>query len=438
MRAHEEDERRPRHHEHPGRNAARAQASRFGSGGFLGQCFGHNHARIVPQAGIITEEVAHTRIERGHTMTYLGEGTPKLGFGLMRLPNLEPGKPDIEQIKQMVDVFMERGFTYFDTARAYGTSEAAIKEALVDRYPRESYQLASKNAAWLMTPDEQTAKAHLQTSLETTGAGYFDYYLIHNLGSNRTQVFDKWNLWEWAVEQKEAGLIKHLGASFHDTADVVAGLLDAHPEIEFAQLQINWADWDDPFVQARQCFEACRERNIPVIIMEPIKGGTLATLPERVEAILREANPDKTPAEWALQYVASLPGVITVLSGMSTLEQTEQNTAFMSSIKPLTADEQAAMERAQEALRAMDLIPCTACNYCTKDCPMNIPIPDILAAMNRETIYEDHEKAAGDYRFGVMGKGKASDCIQCGQCEGACPQGISIMEHLEAAVAQFE
>ena len=370
-------------------------------------------------------------------MSYLGENTPRLGFGLMRLPKLEGEEPDVEQIKQMVDLFMERGFTYFDTARAYGFSEAVIKEALVDRYPRDSYTLATKNAAWLGAEDAEAAKQFLATSLETTGAGYFDYYLLHNLGGARTQVFDDWGMWEWAVEQREAGLIKHLGVSIHDKGDFVDRILDEHPEIEFVQLQINYADWDDPVIQSRACYEACVRHNKPVVIMEPVKGGTLATLPESVESILREANPAISPAQWAIRFAASLPGIITVLSGMSTLEQMEENTSFMQNFQPLSEGELAAVAKAQEKLREITLIPCTACEYCIKGCPMEIAIPDVLGALNLYHTYDNLNFAKRKFSMATR-EHPASSCIECMQCENACPQSIGITDFLKQAVELFE
>ncbi len=370
-------------------------------------------------------------------MGYLGENTPHLGFGLMRLPKLENEEPDIEQIKKMVDMFLERGFTYFDTARVYGFSEAAIKEALVDRYPRDSYTLATKNAAWRTPESAEEAKDALRVSLETTGAGYFDYYLLHNLGGPRTKVFDDFGMWEWAIEQREAGLIKHLGVSIHDRGDFVDRILDEHPEIEFVQLQINYADWDDPLVQSRKCYEACVRHNKPVVIMEPVKGGTLAALPEHVAEVFKQANPNVSPAQWAIRFAASLPGVITVLSGMSTLEQMDENTTFMSNFQPLSDEEYAIIAQAQEKLKEADLIPCTACDYCVKGCPMEIAIPDMMSVLNLYRTYGNLEIAKPRYNLAARNH-PASTCIECGQCEAACPQSIGIIEHLKQAAEMFE
>ena len=242
-------------------------------------------------------------------MAYLGEDIQKLGFGLMRLPQKD-GAIDIEQTKRMVDLFLGAGFTYFDTAWAYAGSEDAIRQALVERYPRDSYQLATKNAAWINCKTREEATAQLETSLKQTGAGYFDFYLLHNLGEGRTRYFDEFDLWSWIQEKKREGLVKHAGFSFHSTPEELEAILTAHPEMEFVQLQINYADWENPAIQSRACYEVARRHGKPVIIMEPVKGGMLATPPQPVLEVLKAAEPDASAASWAIRFAADLEGVI--------------------------------------------------------------------------------------------------------------------------------
>ncbi|ACV22678.1 Uncharacterized oxidoreductase MSMEG_2408 [Slackia heliotrinireducens] len=370
-------------------------------------------------------------------MSYLGESIPKLGFGLMRLPKLEDGTDDVEQVKQMVDAFLDAGLTYFDTARAYGSSEATIKAALVDRYPRESYQLATKNAAWIGEKTAEEAKADFDVSLETTGAGYFDFYLIHNVGNNRTKVFDDFGMWDFVKQLKAEGKVKHIGFSLHDTADELERIIGLHPEMEFVQLQINYADWENEAIQSRKCYEVARKHGLPVIIMEPVRGGTLADPPAVVADVLNGSGSNMTPVEWALRFVWGLEGTITTLSGMSSLEQMRQNIATYQAFKPLTEAERSTLEKAQRALADAIAVPCTSCKYCMKECPMNINIAGIFDAVNRGAQF-GNDRAKRTYKMNVQSYGKASDCIHCGQCEDACPQHIAVMDELEKAAELFE
>ena len=364
------------------------------------------------------------------------KGIGKLGFGLMRLP--KNGEDiDIEQTKQMVDMFLEAGFTYFDTAWAYAGSEDAIRQALVERYPREKFQLATKMAAWINCDTREKALEQFETSLKQTGAGYFDYYLLHNLGENRTHVFDDYDLWAWIAEQKAAGTIKHAGFSMHAEANELEEILKAHPDVDFVQLQINYADWDNPAVESRACYEVARKHNIPVIIMEPVKGGMLATPPESVVNVLRAAEPDASPASWALRFCADLPGVITVLSGMSSVEQMADNLACLKDFTGLSDTERQTLARAQEELAKIPLIPCTTCDYCAKVCPMNIGISGTFTAMNEVILYSNLAIAQNQEEWLVdkHGKERATECIECGLCEDACPQHISIREELKRSTA---
>jgi len=367
-------------------------------------------------------------------MSYLGKEIGKLGFGLMRLP-MQGADVDIEQSKIMVDKFMEAGFTYFDTAYGYieGKSEEAVKEILVKRYPREAFQLATKLPAWAGAKTAEEAKQMLQTSLDRTGAGYFDYYLLHNLGGDRIDVFDKFGLWDYVQEQKAKGVIKHVGFSLHDSAEVLDDILTKHPEVEFVQLQINYADWESASVQSRACYEVALKHDKPIIIMEPVKGGLLAVPPKAVADILTEANPKVSAASWSLRYAASLDNIITVLSGMSDIAQMEDNLVTMKDFKVLDEAEVATIKRAQVAIDTIQGIDCTGCDYCTKDCPANLAIPAIFGAMNKYLIYDNLQSAKGEYNGWIKGalKSDAANCIACGLCEEVCPQKLHIIEELK-------
>ena len=361
---------------------------------------------------------------------YLGKDTFKLGFGLMRLPRLENDEIDIPQVSQMVDRFLEAGGTYFDTAFAYGGSEEAIRKALVERYPRDRYTLATKLIAFGENLDEAELKRETAVSLERTGAGYFDYYLLHALQRNNVGNYEKYHLWDHVKELKAKGLIRHYGFSFHADPDLLEELLRDHPDVEFVQLQINYADWENPGVAARRNWEICKAHGKPVTIMEPVKGGVLADPIPAVKAIFDRADPNRSYASWALRYAASLDNIIAVLSGMSDLAQMEDNLASMRDFQPLNKEERQVIAQAQAALDQDQSIPCTACHYCTKGCPMNIPIPEIFTVQNRKKGSVEF-RTRREYTIVTAQRGKASDCIQCGQCEAACPQHLPIIQLLD-------
>ncbi len=369
---------------------------------------------------------------------YLGEEIPKLGFGLMRLP-MQGSDFDMEQIKEMVDRYMAAGFTYFDTAYVYmnGKSEEIAKEAIVERYPRDSFQLATKMPVWMVKKKEDLAEL-FHTQLERTGAGYFDYYLLHALDHSRAKEMEEMGAWEFCLDMKEKGLIKHLGFSFHDNAQSLDEILNKHPEAEFVQLQINYVDWENNQVQSKACYEVARKYNKPIIIMEPVKGGTLAKMRPETQELFKKERPDLSIASWAIRYAASLEGVITVLSGMSDLSQLDDNLSYMKNFEPLTTKEYDVIAKAIDDLTKVTTIPCTGCKYCVEDCPQKINIPEIFNNYNNYKLYDNLDAAKGSYSWITQNGGKASVCIACGACEGHCPQHIEIIENLKEVAGILE
>ena len=368
---------------------------------------------------------------------WFGKETPKLGFGLMRLPKKGIGI-DVAQTAQMVDRFLGAGFTYFDTAHVYTGSEAAIKKALVDRHPRESYTLATK----LYAPSALTAsvaKNQFQTSLKRTGAGYIDYYLLHSLMGSNYKKYDRLGLWDYVRQLKCDGLVRHVGFSFHGGPELLDKLLTRHPEAEFVQLQINYADWEDSSITSRANYEVARAHDRSIVVMEPVKGGRLANPPRDVARLLHEANPQASAASWAIRFAASLDGIITVLSGMSNLAQMDDNLSYMRDFRPLDAREREVIRQAQVLLGKSAAIACTACRYCCDGCPMQINIPEVFAAMNLKLANGQLGEAREAYAaaVGAPGAGSAADCIACGQCEAACPQHLPIIAHLAEAAEQL-
>ena len=369
----------------------------------------------------------------------LDKNVGKLGFGMMRLPRKGDGI-DIEETKKLVDAFMISRFNYFDTAFAYPGSEEAIKEALVNRYPRKSYYLASKCAIWSGCKEKEDAEKELDISLERTGAGYFDFYLLHALNKDSAKTFEEWGLWEYFLKKKEEGLIKHLGFSFHDSPEVLDDILSKHPEAEFVQLQINWADWEDPKVQSKGSWEVARKHNKDIIVMEPVKGGLLADPHPLVKEVFSSSDPNASPASWAIRFASSLDGVMTVLSGMNTLEMLGDNVKTMWNFKGFDAKQMETIEKAREVFSSLPSIPCTKCDYCAKVCPMDIGISGTFAAMNTLLLYGNESIAKDRYKAMVINKGRKDPekCIKCGKCEEACPQHIEIRSNLEKAKEHFQ
>ena len=355
------------------------------------------------------------------------ENPLRLAFGLMRLPKLPDGSIDIHQVCEMADRFIAAGGTYFDTAFVYdgGDSEKAFKAAVADRYPRDAYTLATKLHATMGATDEKSARQEFTTSLERTGAGFFDYYLLHAMQRSMYKKYD------------EYGMIRHWGFSFHADPDLLEELLEAHPDAEFVQLQINYADWENPGVASRRNWEICKAHGKPVMIMEPVKGGILADPIPEVKSVFDASGADVSYASWALRFAAGLDNVHAVLSGMSSLAQMEDNLKTMKDFRPLDEKEMQLIHQAQQALDADKSIPCTACHYCTKGCPMEIPIPEIFNVINRRKGSPEF-RTIREYTIVTTDRGTAGSCVACGQCESACPQGLPVISLLQKCAAELE
>ncbi|MBQ9197763.1 MAG: aldo/keto reductase [Clostridia bacterium] len=370
----------------------------------------------------------------------------KLGFGLMRLPVNDPmnqADVDVEQVKKMVDLFIENGFTYFDTAWMYNNfaSESVAKAALVDRYPRDSFTLATKLHSAFFNSLEDRDKV-FNEQLRKTGAGYFDYYLLHGIEAGSYPHFEKFDCFNWLLDKKAQGLVKHAGFSFHDSPELLDEILTKHPEMEFVQLQINYLDWESPWIQSRKVYEVAVKHGKPVIVMEPVKGGTLAKVPPEAENLLKSAAPDLSVPSWAIRFAASLPGVMAVLSGMSSIAQMEDNLSYMKDFQPLTEEDVALTEKVAAIINAQIAVPCTGCSYCTGGCPMQIAIPKYFSLYN-EDMRENLAEKGWTVNFTNYDKltekfGKAGDCIGCGQCESVCPQHLPIIEKLRDVSAHFD
>lgn len=368
----------------------------------------------------------------------------KLGFGLMRLPliNGEFERIDKETLCGMVDLYLSKGFQYFDTAWFYhnGQSEAAVKECLVSRYPRSAFFLADKMPLVLIRK-ERELEEYFQTQRERCGVDYFDYYLVHDMAGERREAAEKTRVFEFLAEKKAAGFVKHIGFSFHDTADILERILSEHTEVDFVQLQLNYLDWESEIIQSRKCYETAKRHGKPVIVMEPVKGGTLAKVPTDAERLLKEAAPDMSVASWAIRFAASHDNVMLALSGMSDMEQLRDNLSFMENFKPFTEAEFTLVRKAAEIINKSVTIPCTGCSYCTNNCPMNIAIPKYFSLYNAD-MQELETKAwtAQTMLYGHFSErfGKASACVGCGQCENMCPQHLPVREWLKHVAERFE
>lgn len=340
------------------------------------------------------------------------------GFGFMRLP-MKEGRVDIATTTEMVDTFLARGFNYFDTAHGYidGQSETALRQCLTSRYARDRYVLTNKLSDFYFETEAEILPL-FEAQLAACGVEYFDFYLMHAMNAQRHEKYQKTHAYDVAAALKAQGRIRHMGISFHDSAEVLDRILTDRPEIEVVQLQFNYVDYEDPEVQSRACYEVCRKHDKPVIVMEPVKGGSLVNLPPEALALLEGGS----PASYAIRFAAGFEGIRMVLSGMSDLAQMEDNTGFMADFRPLSEAEQETVSRVRAIYQSRHRIPCTACRYCTEVCPMGIPIPELFAGMNAHwetgAVLSPEPLEA------------ASACVRCGRCAAACPQHLRIPELL--------
>lgn len=362
------------------------------------------------------------------TNPYFDTIRKNFGFGFMRLPMVGE-EVDIPQTKEMVDLFLQNGFNYFDTAHGYidGKSELAIRECLSSRYPRESFILTNKLSGNYFASQEEI-RPLFQKQLEACGVEYFDFYLMHAMSAKGFASYKALHAFETALELKAEGKIRHMGISFHDKAEVLDQILTEYPQIEVVQIQFNYVDFEDEKVESRKCYQVCRKHGKPVIVMEPVKGGSLVNLPQPAQKVFDTLGGGSN-ASYAIRFAAGFEGMMMVLSGMSTLEQMKDNISFMKDFKPLSRKEQEAVEKVRAIFRNQSLVPCTGCRYCTEVCPQEIPIPEIFAALNAK---RQGQATAFD------GIGKAKDCVRCGGCEGICPQNLNIRELLVAATQELE
>ena len=359
------------------------------------------------------------------------------GFGYMRLP-MNGDEVNLEETKKMVDAFLDAGFNYFDTAHGYiqGKSETALKACLTSRYPRDKYILTNKLSGGFFKT-EADIRPLFQSQLEACGVDYFDFYLMHAQGEGCYPHYKKCRAYETAFELKKEGKVRHVGISFHDRAEFLEQILTEYPQIEVVQIQFNYVDYDDLAVQSRKCYEVCRKYNKPVVVMEPVKGGNLVNLPEEAAKVLEDLH-GGSPASYAIRFAAGFPGMMMVLSGMSSLEQMNDNISFMKDFKPLDDKEMEAIHKVQEIFKSKNLIPCTGCRYCTDGCPQHIAIPDLFAIMNTKQVHHDWNANYYYHSVHTAPGRKASDCLKCGKCEKACPQHLPIRQLLEDVAKKFE
>ena len=359
------------------------------------------------------------------------------GFGCMRLP-MNGEEVDMEQTKRMVDTFLDRGFNYFDTAHGYiqGKSETALKTALTSRHPREKYILTDKLTDCFFKT-QADIRPFFESQLEACGVDYFDFYLMHAQNETSFAHFKACRAYETAFQLKAEGKVRHVGISFHDRAEVLEQILTEYPQVEAVQIQFNYVDYEDLAIQSRRCYEVCRKFGKPVIVMEPVKGGSLVNLPEEAKKVLEDLH-GGSPASYAIRFAAGFPGIRMVLSGMSDMEQMLDNTSFMADFQPLNEKEMAAIRKVREIFRTKDMIPCTACRYCIDGCPQHISIPDLFAVMNTKQIHKNWDADRCYNEVHTAPGRRASDCLECGKCEKACPQHLPIRQLLKDVAKTFE
>ena len=354
---------------------------------------------------------------------------------------MKAGKVDYKEFSRMADAFIDAGFNYFDTAHGYinGQSETAIRDCVAKRYDRFSFLLTNKLTAPYFNKQEDI-RPFFEKQLAWCGVDYFDFYLMHAQDKNIYQKFKRCKAYETAYAFKEEGLIRHFGISFHDKAEVLDMILTEHPEIEIVQIQFNYVDYEDASVESRKVYEVCEKHGKPVVVMEPVKGGSLVNLPADADKILRELNGGSN-ASYAIRFAASFPNMAMVLSGMSDMEQMEDNISAMKNFEPLSDTEMEAVRKVCDIFKGLNLIPCTSCRYCIEEsqCPKGIRIPDMFSSLNAHEAF--HNWNTGYYYNNIItggGHGKASECIKCGKCEKVCPQHLSIRELLEDVARTFE